>query len=44
MTLEELQRVMSFGSGAVINLQQHLHGRHLRLLQGCDKQLARKKQ
>jgi hypothetical protein len=44
MTLKELQRVMSPGSGTVIHLQQNLHGRHLRLLQGRDKQLARKKQ
>jgi hypothetical protein len=42
MTLKELQRMMSPGSGTVILLQQCLRGRHLRLFQGRSKQLARK--
>jgi hypothetical protein len=44
MTLKELQRVMSPGSGTVIHLQQCLRGRHVRLSQGRAKQLKRKKQ
>jgi hypothetical protein len=44
MTLKELQRVMSPGSGTVIHLQQCLRGRHPRLFQGRGKQLARKEQ
>jgi hypothetical protein len=42
MTLKELQRVMSAGSGTVIHLQQCLRGRHPRLFQGRGQQLARK--
>jgi hypothetical protein len=42
MTLKELQLVMSPGSDTVIHLQQCLRGRHPRLFQGRDKQLARK--
>jgi hypothetical protein len=42
MTLKELQRVMSPGSGIVIHLQHCLRGRHPRLFQGRGKQLARK--
>jgi hypothetical protein len=43
MTLKELQRVMSPGSGIVIRLQQCFHGRHPTLSQGRGKQLTRKK-
>jgi hypothetical protein len=42
MTLKELQRMMSPGSGTVIHLQQCLRGRHPRLFQGRGKQLVRK--
>jgi hypothetical protein len=44
MTLKELQRLMSPGSGAVIHFQQCLRGRYPKLFQGRGKQLARKKQ
>jgi hypothetical protein len=40
MTLKELQRVISPGSGNVIHLQQYVSGRHPRLFQGHGKQLA----
>jgi hypothetical protein len=42
MVLKELQRVMSSGSGTVIDLQQCLRGHHPRLFQRRGKQLARK--
>jgi L-asparaginase/Glu-tRNA(Gln) amidotransferase subunit D len=42
MTLKELQRVMSPGSGTVIHLQQCLRGRHPMLFKGRGKQLAQK--
>jgi hypothetical protein len=42
MTLKELQRVTSPGSGTVIHLQQCLRGRHPRLFQGRGKRLVRK--
>jgi hypothetical protein len=41
MISNELQRVMSPGSGTVIHLQKCLCGRHPRLFQGRGKQLAR---
>jgi hypothetical protein len=42
MTLKELQRVMSPGSGTDIHLQQYLRGRDPRLFQERCRQLARR--
>jgi hypothetical protein len=44
MTLKELQRVMSPGSGVVIRHQKCLRGRHPRLFQRRGNTIAAKKQ